>query len=208
MITKCPVCRKEFDVLWPHLWKYKRGEKILCSWGCLRKYDERKQKNMRRNGDQMEMAGKLAEAMERGEDPLEWLKGQGYGNPKHAYQNLKAVAANDPELAEKFPKTRAYRKKAAPAEEKVTDEELARIEEEVRNLPPVKVEKLPEPDESEIWHVTAIRNKEWGEFYHDEEHGTIDWRNTYGEEVSLAVADWKRMPDLIPHILRALGVEV
>ena len=205
MITKCPVCKKKFDVLWLHLWAYKRGTRMLCSWGCLRKYDEGEQTDMRRNGNQMETARALAEAMERGEEPMEWLKAQGYGNPKHAYQNLKAVAAEDPELAEKFPRKREPKKAEKP--EQVTDEELARLEKEIESLPPVKA-VLPEPDESEIWHVSAIRNKEWGEFYYDKEHGTIDWRNTYGEEVSLAVADWKRLPDLIPNILRALGVEV
>ena len=41
MISECPVCGKEFDILYPHLWKYARGTKFLCSWGCLRKFDER-----------------------------------------------------------------------------------------------------------------------------------------------------------------------
>ena len=47
MIKTCAECGKEFDVLWPELWRYKRGygtqlNTYLCSWGCLRKYDEKR----------------------------------------------------------------------------------------------------------------------------------------------------------------------
>ena len=36
----CNQCGKEFDVLYPDLWRYKRGNKWFCSWHCLRA-DER-----------------------------------------------------------------------------------------------------------------------------------------------------------------------
>ena len=42
---KCPVCRKQFTVLWPTQWAYKRGlpnPTFICSWKCLRAYDKRK----------------------------------------------------------------------------------------------------------------------------------------------------------------------
>ena len=32
----CHQCGKEFDVLYPDLWRYKRGNKWFCSWHCLR----------------------------------------------------------------------------------------------------------------------------------------------------------------------------
>jgi hypothetical protein len=41
MIQNCPVCGKGFEILWPHLWAYKRNGQFLCSWGCLRE-SERK----------------------------------------------------------------------------------------------------------------------------------------------------------------------
>ena len=40
MITNCPVCGKAFDVLWPHLWKYKNGNSFICTWKCLRKIEK------------------------------------------------------------------------------------------------------------------------------------------------------------------------
>ena len=39
MIAKCMECGKKFDILYPHLWKYKRNGRWLCSYGCMRAYD-------------------------------------------------------------------------------------------------------------------------------------------------------------------------
>lgn len=39
MRPKCPVCGKLFWCDYPHLWRYKRDKKYICSWSCLRKYD-------------------------------------------------------------------------------------------------------------------------------------------------------------------------
>ena len=54
--------------------------------------------------------------------------------------------------------------------------------------------------------MTAIRSEEWGEFYFDEKHRCIDWRHPGGEEISLPLADWVRLPEVIPQILMMLGV--
>ena len=35
-MKKCPVCGKEFDVLWPDLWRYREGSAYICTWKCLR----------------------------------------------------------------------------------------------------------------------------------------------------------------------------
>lgn len=40
----CPVCGKKFWCDYPHLWAYKRENKFICSWGCLRKYDGKEAK--------------------------------------------------------------------------------------------------------------------------------------------------------------------
>ena len=41
MIHKCTVCKKQFDVLYPDLWRYKRWNRFMCSWKCLRAYDNK-----------------------------------------------------------------------------------------------------------------------------------------------------------------------
>lgn len=42
-MKKCRECGKMFDVLWPEIWRYRRGNgtnyTYFCSWGCLRAYD-------------------------------------------------------------------------------------------------------------------------------------------------------------------------
>lgn len=42
---KCPICKKDFWVTSRREWAYKRDKKdalvFLCSWKCLRKYDEK-----------------------------------------------------------------------------------------------------------------------------------------------------------------------
>lgn len=43
---KCPVCGKRFEVLWPNQWVYKRGNKYICSWGCIRRYDRKEANGM------------------------------------------------------------------------------------------------------------------------------------------------------------------
>lgn len=188
MSEKCPVCRKEFEVPWPHLWRYKRKDKLLCSWSCLRKYDQKgseKMMNTRQN-DQLLTARQLLEAIEAGKDPMEWLKEQGYTNPQKAYQNLKArVQAKDPELAERFPSKRKPRKMAVPAAEKAEQE-------------PIETG----------YTTTAIHKDEVGEFYLDRKSGTIDWRNDFGEEVSMPPADWARLAEEIPRMMKILRAEV
>ena len=48
MEKKCAICKKKFDVLYPDLWRYKRGDggnirAWFCTYGCMRKYDKRKE---------------------------------------------------------------------------------------------------------------------------------------------------------------------
>ena len=44
-MKKCRECGKMFDVLWPEMYRYKRGAgtnyTYFCSWGCLRAYDKK-----------------------------------------------------------------------------------------------------------------------------------------------------------------------
>ena len=40
----CSQCGKDFPMLYPHMWRYKTGNKLFCSWHCLRA-DERKEED-------------------------------------------------------------------------------------------------------------------------------------------------------------------
>ena len=154
----CSQCGKDFSMLYPHLWRYKTGNKLFCSWHCLRA-DERKEDNemarLKKDGTPAKKPGprkSIAEA----EQEVAALMLQGGVN----YQ-LMVDEARTPEVAPEF--------------------EL---------------------------EVTAVRHKNYGEFYRDHDHNCIDWRTPGGDEMSLSVDAWKKLIRDLPEIIRQLGVEV
>ena len=68
-----------------------------------------------------------------------------------------------------------------------------------------KIPKIAPEFELEI---TAVRHKNYGEFYRDHDHNCIDWRTPGGDEMSLSVDAWKKLIRDLPEIIRQLGVEV
>ena len=190
-MARCRSCGKEFVVLYPDLWRYRDGNKWFCSWGCLRADEKGERKEAKgKVNRQMEIARELAEAMERGEDAIGFLKEKGYTNPERAYTNIKAKAAEDPELAARFPDRRKVKKTevttvAQVPEVKVSGElriasdepekvELIydpSIEEEYRREQAAKCTK---PLTNDDYETTAIRKPGIGEFYYDRRNGTID----------------------------------
>lgn len=48
MMRKCPLCGSDFIVPDADVWAYRRGNKMLCSWHCVREYD-RKTKTKKRS---------------------------------------------------------------------------------------------------------------------------------------------------------------
>ena len=225
---KCAVCGKEFDVLYQTLWRYKRGapEHVvawLCSWSCLREYDRRKEAKGSMVILNEEQKKKAAEMALQGGDVRGYLKGLGCANPTTSWQTvLRWAEKNLPKgEAKKLP----LKISAKPAEKpKVILQYDESIREEYRKeqeamaaaveqpqperewIPAAEVYGEPEKPAEEKWEVTAIRSEEWGEFYFDEKHRCIDWRHPGGEEVSLPLADWVRLPEVIPQILKMLGV--
>lgn len=154
----CSQCGKDFSMLYPHLWRYKTGNKLFCSWHCLRA-DERKEDNemarLKKDGTPAKKPGprkSIAEA----EQEVAALMLQGGVN----YQ-LMVDEAQTPEVAPEF--------------------EL---------------------------EVTAVRHKNYGEFYRDHDHNCIDWRTPGGDEMSLSVDAWKKLTRDLAGIIRQLGVEV
>ena len=233
----CKVCGKKFSVLYPELWAYKEGHPQrriwYCSWHCLRaaRPDEKKKgdivpmEKVRR--DRLKLVMELIEKIEAGEDPVDYLESLGYAGPLQTYSDLKKWARqNQPALAEKFPKRRTPKKEAPKVElvydpsieeeyrrEQAQKEENAKAaaesrareeEEEMAEMPGAEDVVIKEED---FFLVTAVKNKNLGEFYYDHDHNCIDWRNGIGDEVSLGVEGWKLMVRKLPGILRYLGVD-
>ena len=203
----CPVCGKEFEVLWPSLWSYKRNNQPICSWKCLRTFDkgETDMNKPKQNG-QMITCRQLVEAMEAGADPMEWLKEQGYTNPAHAYQNMRnAAKAKDPELFARFPVKKKTRKQE---EEQAEDRGLfEKVKEDILQAPAVLVTQMEEEKRTDLWRTTAIRNEELGEFYYDTRFKSLDWRHPYGEEISLPPDVWRKLLVALPGIMMALHLD-
>ena len=154
----CSQCGKDFSMLYPHLWRYKTGNKLFCSWHCLRA-DERKEDN--------EMAR---------------LKKD--GTPAKKPGPRKSIAEAEQEVA-------ALMLQGGVNYQLMVDEA-----------------KIPKTAPGFELEITALRHKNYGEFYRDHDHNCIDWRTPGGDEMSLSVDAWKKLIRDLPEIIRQLGVEV
>ena len=121
MITRCPACKKEYDVLWPDLWAYKRRNhsagsnyQYYCSWKCLRTLDqkgEEKHMGSRRllTEEQKNHAVWLAIS---GEDPRPYLAECGSKNATAAWSAIRtAVKEKDPETYAKLPRNIGHKRR-------------------------------------------------------------------------------------------------
>lgn len=151
---KCPVCKKEFDVLWPSQWAYKRGNKFICSWGCIRKYDRKEADGMQ--GKAILTEEQRTNALEmalNGENPLPYLKKCGAANPTTTWKTVRKWAEEhwDKAIAGTLPERFGQQKKEQkPAKETkvelVYDESIAeeyRREQEAKKAEDPLVYEIP-----------------------------------------------------------------
>lgn len=140
---KCAECGKEFVVLYQDIWAYKRGEKWLCSWKCLRAYDKSKEGSSLRKVT-LDDKKKAVEIAISGGDPREYL-GKLCKAPDAMWSSIrKALKDSDPEAFAKLPRSIKGTKKKAPethkeeeAEEK--DEDFFSAGEDVKEPEPPKI---------------------------------------------------------------------
>ncbi len=172
MVTRCSECGKHFDILYPDLWRYKTGNKLFCSWHCLRA-DERKEED--------EMA-----RLKKDGTPC------GKPGPKTAVKTVKTVKV--PEV---------------PAVE-IPEQPIHPLGLQGGVNYQLKVDETKQPEIVPVFEleITALRHKNYGEFYRDHDHNCIDWRTPGGDEMSLSVDAWKKLILDLPEIIRQLGVEV
>lgn len=196
MSAVCGRCGKEFVILYPHLWSYKKENQVFCSWKCLRAWEKGKEagENMEEGKrTQLEIGKELVAAMEQGADPNEWLKEQGYTNTSKAYGNIKRVLLEKaPELAEKMPNRRNQPRKK-------------------RTVTVKTAEKKPEPKEDhkeEEFEVMTVRSKASGFRYEWWAETDVMTMRIRGAEMMLTSKELKQMLDELPRVIKILGVEV
>ena len=210
---RCPVCGKEFTVLWPHQWAYKRGISktiYFCSWKCLRADEKKGEKKMGAprivSEEQEKEAVRIA--LEGG-DPLKYLEECGSNIPPQKWYQIKQkIKDTDPETYAKLPK-RIPRKDAVKKPVETPEGEYAAgkaaLELQTQSYDIEAIMK-----EQEILSkltTTAVKHADLGEFYYDRKFTSIDWRTAEGDEISMAPALWKQMIEELPVIMRQLGVE-
>ena len=197
MSAVCGRCGKEFVILYPHLWSYKKENQVFCSWKCLRAWEKGKEagENMEEGKrTQLEIGKELVAAMEQGADPNEWLKEQGYTNTSVAYGNIKrALLDKAPELAEKMPNRRNQPRKK-------------------RTVTVKTAEKKPEPKEAkpaeDDFEVMTVRSKASGFRYEWWAETDVMTMRIRGAEMMLTSKELKQMLDELPRVMKILGVEV
>ena len=201
----CPVCEKHFSVLYPHLWRYKRGTgnnwMYFCKYSCLMEYDRRKEE---RNVKYVTLKEKkkAAELALSGESPLKYLQSLGVQNPTSTWKTIREYyKKNDPETYAKLPVSGDVRK-WEDATEPDPEQEAENVElEQVKKAVETWAKYSHEPMEYE---TTAIRVKGLGEFYFDKKFNSIDWRALDGAETSLTPSGWMQLHDAIPEMLATL----
>ena len=185
---ECPVCGKTFWVDYPNKWVFKRDGRFICSYGCSRKIDRRKEaKDMARQRKDGTPARKPAKVTKVPEE-------------------TKVELVYDPSIAEEYRREQEAKKGAElKVNLSINAEDLCKIDEE-QHIVPAQVVNVIRGMEAPGITVTAIRT-ELGEFYFDKKYGTIDWRSDEGEEISLLPQEWERLREEIPRMMRILGVD-
>ena len=212
MITTCAMCGKSFDVLYPDLWRYKRGSLFLCSWSCLRQFDEG-EKAM--NKITLKQKQKAVEIAISGGNPIEYLRSCGSTAPDKLWCYIKTVLKKkEPETFAKIPDLRRKKPEAPEAEAKPATLKLdgpIRIQtpEKIIDLPDEKVMQIPKELPKPFEYRTTGISTAIGDFQYFRKSGYLDWTPLDGNgTVSMNTEEWKELLKLIPDVARVLGVEL
>ena len=224
MVSICPVCRKEFEILHPPLWRYKINNEYVCSWSCLRKGENKGVETVKREVPQTAKDEAVRIAIEGG-DPIEYL-GKYSVNPRGMWTYIRSVLKDkDPETFAKIPNLRkqppkkVLRKEEAPKRPRKKPAKVPKPPEEKPQPRPEPKKPVPElvldvnglrvglKREPEL-KIMRVRSVKTGVDYFlsdDQERMCLD-SGAYVFEMSV-----EKLPDWLnelPPICRQLGVKV
>ena len=123
----------------------------------------------------------------------------------------KVVLVEDPSIAEEYRAEQAAKPEGTLADAvqgmtEAANQFFGACEEMGLNMEPPEKPKITRPVNYMGLEITAVKPPDLGEFYYDHKFNSIDWRFE-GEEISIAPNDWKRLLELLPTILKVLGVD-
>lgn len=220
MIKNCPICGKAFDVLYPDIWRYKRNNRFLCSWKCIRLFDGKEEKQVkervsvkktRMSRDDMAEAVRMWKANDPGLD--QYLTDHGITHIGKWKQNAKIRYREKPaDYGQPIPgfgpwdeEPAATLKVDGPLKIETKEPEKVKVE-RLHELP--EVEEKYSPDLFDKYQTVAIRHPNLGVFYYDQKFHCIDWRSEEGDEISLSLQAWSELHKDMPEIFKRLGVEL
>lgn len=224
MVSICPVCRKEFEILHPPLWRYKRNSEYVCSWGCLRKAENKGVEPMKREVPKEAKDEAVRIAIEGG-DPIEYL-GKYSINPRGMWTYIRGVLKDkDPETFAKIPNLRAnppkkvQRKEEAPKRPRKKPAEVPKPPAEKPQPRPEPKKPVPELvlDENGLrvglkrepeLQILRVRSVKTGIDYYlsdDQERMVME---SGGDLFNVHIGDLPDFLNELPPICRHLGVKV
>lgn len=212
MSEKCPNCGKEFAVLWPSQWAYKRYSRFLCSWKCLREYDRKEVVPMEAiKRDRAKIADEVIEEIRAGRNPILYLKSLGYGNPSQAYSDIrKMMKKSMPEKFAQLPEDlKAWNRQHAPETPEGNFGGLCPPPENVEIPERKKPEPKPRgPIEKDGLVIRALEGK-YGTYQYRPKCGYIDVDLNDGSgEISMEVSDWRLFLAEVRVVADLLGVKL
>lgn len=224
MVSICPVCRKEFEILHPPLWRYKINNEYVCSWGCMRKGEDKGVETTKREVPQTAKDEAVRIAIEGG-DPIEYL-GKYSVNPRGMWTYIRSVLKDkDPETFAKIPNLRkqppkkALRKEEAPKRPRKKPAKVPKLPEEKPQPRPEPKKPVPELvlDENGLrvglkrepeLQIMRVRSVKTGiDYYLNDEQE----RMIMEKGANIFIMSVEQLPDFLnelPPICRQLGVDI
>jgi len=217
MIYTCAECGKVFDVLYPQLWVYKSNGAYYCTYGCIRKMDNRgDEKDLKRKGITLEEKKKAVEICLDGGNPLDYLRTLGSKDPVQTWFGIKkALKETDQETYAKLPKRLKKNEETPPATaaeamagmKAAADEFFGKCEEIG-----LRLDKEPEPTRFNAivnpLPVCAVRSRVRPDTaYEIASNGEMVFTNECGFYLQFSIDGWKSLSKEILTALEQLGVE-
>lgn len=210
MSEKCPNCGKEFAVLWPSQWAYKRYSRFLCSWKCLREYDRKEVVPMEViKRDRAKIADEVIEEIRAGRNPILYLKSLGYGNPSQAYSDIrKMMKKSMPEKFAQLPEDlRAWNRQHAPETPEGNFGGLCPPPDEAE-MPEIPKQRKTGPIVTDGLTIRALEGK-FGTYQYKPKNGYLDYEShDYSGIVSMTVSDWRMFLAEVRVVADLLGVKL
>ena len=156
---KCSSCGKEFYILYPAMWAYKKGQRVFCSWKCLRAYEKGIRSEIKHMMKLGERSRKAVDIALEGGDPVEYFRQLGQKNPSAAWCSLKAqLREKEPETYARLPQVDRRKKEQKP---KTAAEAMANMKQAADNFFGSVLKDAETPETAKDLKATIEARTEW-----------------------------------------------